>query len=482
MERIEHPKVFISYAWGSQDYQSKVLAFATALQRDGIEVLLDKWEISAGNDMNDFMEKSVNDNSVTNVIILIDNNYSKKANSRTGGVGTETQIISPEVYSSVEQTKFIPVILERGADGEICKPTYLSSRYHFDLSREETYNDEYQSLVKSLYGVERYKKPELGKRPSWVDEQISVSPKTLVAYDSLKNNLSDLIKDELLNSYLNEVREQIKEYASIQYDSKITNEAYLEAYNSNREIRKNFLLLLARSVYCASRAELLGDFFESCHNELERNFSIGSELSKVFLHEIFIYTIGFLLKQKNYKEIGYLLGRTYFALKNYLNQNTGSSFSLFYSESYHVRLDNAVKERDGKNYYSGTSEYWLSSIDINCCSKEDFISADILCYNYSVYGNGYLDDWKWFPITYVYANEDNNYITKLGRQLLSREKLDKILQIFNYDHAQSFIDKCIEIEKSIQNGFYRDYRYSSAFESAPLISFSIKASQIGTVR
>ena len=157
MERIDHPKVFISYAWGSEDYQMKVLAFATALCGDGIEVLLDKWQIAAGNDMNNFMEKSVNDPSVTNVLILLDENYAEKANKRTGGVGTETQIISQHVYASVEQTKFIPVVFERNAAGEVCKPTYLQSRLHFDLSREDSYNSEYQNLVRTLYGIEIYK-------------------------------------------------------------------------------------------------------------------------------------------------------------------------------------------------------------------------------------------------------------------------------------------------------------------------------------
>lgn len=43
--RIEHPKVFISYAWGSEDYKIKVLSFATDLMNDGIEVILDQWSL-----------------------------------------------------------------------------------------------------------------------------------------------------------------------------------------------------------------------------------------------------------------------------------------------------------------------------------------------------------------------------------------------------------------------------------------------------
>ena len=47
---IEKPKVFISYAWGSQEYQDRVLALARDLQSDGIDGLLDKWSLKEGND------------------------------------------------------------------------------------------------------------------------------------------------------------------------------------------------------------------------------------------------------------------------------------------------------------------------------------------------------------------------------------------------------------------------------------------------
>ena len=100
---IKNPKVFISYAWGTQAFQMKVLAFATALKSDGIDVVIDKWSIEAGNDMNSFMEKSVSDPSITNVLILLDPVYVDKADGRQGGVGTETQIISQEVYKKVDQ-------------------------------------------------------------------------------------------------------------------------------------------------------------------------------------------------------------------------------------------------------------------------------------------------------------------------------------------------------------------------------------------
>ena len=106
MERVDKPKVFIFYAWSSEEYKQKVLSFADQLLHDGVDVLLDRY-LAPGIDLTAFMESSVNDESVTNVLILMDKVYTEKANKRQGGVGTETQIISPELYGKVEQTKFI---------------------------------------------------------------------------------------------------------------------------------------------------------------------------------------------------------------------------------------------------------------------------------------------------------------------------------------------------------------------------------------
>lgn len=482
MERIDHPKAFISYAWGTSDYQMKVLAFATSLINDGVEVLLDKWEISAGNDMNNFMEKSVTDPTVTNVLILLDENYATKANSRSGGVGTETQIISQQVYSSVDQTKFIPIVFERNVNGEICKPAYLQSRFHYDLSKEETYDTEYQNLVRALFGIETYKKPEMGSKPSWVEDQITVSPKKVVAYDSLKENKPDVVIEELLFNYLEEIEKRIISYASLKYESNMQLSDYLKAYEANREIRKDYLLLLERASFCRNRTEILGDFFERVANQLEENSSTGFELSKVFIHELFLYTIAIALKKKSYTDVGYLLGRTYFPSRPTLERKSGRSYTLFYSGSHHTNLDNAVKKRDDKNYYSGTAHIWTETIDVDFCSKEDFIAADLVCYNYAIYGNGYLDDWAWFPVTYIYANEYSNYIVRLGRQLMSREKVNKILKLFNYESQEQLVEKFKEVEEGIRENKYRDYRYNMAFDSAPLLSGAIKAEDIGTVR
>ena len=79
--KIEKPKVFISYAWTSDAYVNKVAAFASSLIDIGIEVLFDKFEMKPGNELNDFMEKSVKDTTVTHVLLLLNKTYKDKADN-----------------------------------------------------------------------------------------------------------------------------------------------------------------------------------------------------------------------------------------------------------------------------------------------------------------------------------------------------------------------------------------------------------------
>ena len=109
------PKTFISYAWGSDDL---VLELAQRLVSDGVDVVLDKWELKEGQDKYAFMERCVNDPEITKVLIVCDKAYAQKANERSGGVGDETVIISSEIYGNMKQEKFIPIIAERDEEGQ----------------------------------------------------------------------------------------------------------------------------------------------------------------------------------------------------------------------------------------------------------------------------------------------------------------------------------------------------------------------------
>src|SRR6185295_5935405 len=106
MKNRPNPKAFISYSWSSAAHEQWVVELAEKLNSDGVHVLLDKWDLKEGHDKFAFMERMVTDPEVEKVLMICDQLYAEKADGRKGGVGTESQIISPEVYAKVDQEKF----------------------------------------------------------------------------------------------------------------------------------------------------------------------------------------------------------------------------------------------------------------------------------------------------------------------------------------------------------------------------------------
>src|ERR1700680_2275086 len=144
---MSNPKLFISYSWSSPDHEKGVLTFAEELISQSINVVLDKGDLKPGHDANAFMETMVTDRHVTKVVLVCDKQYAEKSNKRSGGAGTEAQIITPELYAKREQDKFVAVIRERDDDAKAYLPAYYGSRIYFDLSNPSTYATEFENLV-----------------------------------------------------------------------------------------------------------------------------------------------------------------------------------------------------------------------------------------------------------------------------------------------------------------------------------------------
>ena len=103
------PKVFISYSWTTPKFRDQVRQWADRLAADGVDIILDQYDLKEGDDKYAYMEKMVTDPSVSHVLMFIDKRYAEKADARSAGVGTESQIISKEIYQKVVQSKFVPI-------------------------------------------------------------------------------------------------------------------------------------------------------------------------------------------------------------------------------------------------------------------------------------------------------------------------------------------------------------------------------------
>ena len=474
---IEHPKVFISYAWGAENYRLKVRSFAMDLMENGIDVLLDQWSLKEGNDTYAFMEQSVIDPTITNVLILLDPIYEEKANGRHGGVGTETQIISPEIYNKVKQEKFLPVIFERGENGEIPKPQYLKTMLHFDLSQEEKYDSEYQRLVKRLYGIEIVEKPELGKKPSCLEEKTMIPTKTRTGYECLKQWKSDNIKKDEYRNFLFAVKEKIVNFSKDELGDSVSTDEYIELYADTKLYRDDFLHLLKYSLYVPEAYKIIASVMEEICVEIKDKDGYEGEVMRTLLHEIFIYVVAFYLKNKNSDAVSYILSKTYFVGRHGYNED--QSFDVFYD--YNENLNRAVSKKDDKNYYSGTANYWINNINVEICNKNEFVFADIFCHNASMFVENYTKEWFWFPITYVYerAEYGNSLFRQFSIRLKSKEHLQEAVKIMGFLDTDAFKKKYIEVETKINEGNFREYRYNSAFEAAPVMCQYVKSEELG---
>ena len=172
-EENKNPKVFISYSWSSPAHQKFVIDIAEKLTTDGIVVIIDKWDLKEGQDKYVFMEKMVTDPTMNKVLIFSDKKYAEKSDKKSGGVGTESQIISSEIYNKVEQTKFIPIVTEFDENGNPYLPIFLKNRIYINFGDDSVFYDEYEKLLRNIYDKPVFKKPALGSTPSFIiqDEQ-----------------------------------------------------------------------------------------------------------------------------------------------------------------------------------------------------------------------------------------------------------------------------------------------------------------------
>ena len=90
----EHPKVFISYSHDSPEHRRWVSELGTKLRRNGVDAILDQWDLRPGDDFTQFMEHGIRD--FDRVLVICTDSYVKKANDREGGVGYEVQIVTAQ--------------------------------------------------------------------------------------------------------------------------------------------------------------------------------------------------------------------------------------------------------------------------------------------------------------------------------------------------------------------------------------------------
>jgi hypothetical protein len=322
MSEPEKPPVaFISYSWTTPEYQEQILALASRLRSEGgVEVILDVWHLEEGQNAYKFMERTVNDESVDYVLVMCDSGYTGKANERTGGVGTETAIISPQVYRDAKQTKFIPVIMERDEDGHPTIPTFLDGAKFVDLSREETFEQGFETVVRRLHGRPERVPPPVGARPSYLDEDapIRATGRTLVHYRDAVMRGHPTRRGKL-GDFLGRLRGAVEELVITgPADMAEIRNAHVQAIEGFLPYRDEFVELVRAMTEFEDASEAfdrLHRFFEELANLRMESGSRGGkirpelerEAAGFVMREMFVYAVAILLREERFDALQRLL-------------------------------------------------------------------------------------------------------------------------------------------------------------------------------
>lgn len=334
------PKLFISYSWSSPQHEQWVIELATSLRESGVDVILDKWDLKEGHDAYAFMEKMVNDQEIGKVAIICDQTYSEKANGRAGGVGTETQIISKEVYDNQQQEKFVVVVCEKDERGRAYLPTYYKSRIYIDLSEPDSYAENFERLLRWVYNKPLYEKPELGEQPAFLTDTNAITLGATVAFKraidavkSSKPHTSGAI-DEYFDLFSRNLERFRIQRTDAEHDEQIIkNIAEFLPYR-NEAIQ----LFMAIAQYAPTEENIikLHRFFEglipymSCPPEITQHTDWDFDNYKFIVHEIFLYAFSILVKHERFAQANYLLQNQYYlASKSDYGKNVMASFPIF---------------------------------------------------------------------------------------------------------------------------------------------------------
>lgn len=156
------PKIFISYSHDSAEHRNWVIKLAERLMAHGIEVLLDMWELGAGDDIALFMERGLKE--ADRILMVCTPTYVAKAEAGKGGVGYEKTIMTAEYMRNMDSKRVIPLIRQTGTS---LVPAFLGTKKYLDFSTDERAEFNFDELARELHGKPLYVKPPVGTVPNF---------------------------------------------------------------------------------------------------------------------------------------------------------------------------------------------------------------------------------------------------------------------------------------------------------------------------
>ncbi|MGR8978878.1 MAG: SEFIR domain-containing protein [Gammaproteobacteria bacterium] len=420
---MSNPKLFISYSWTNQDHEAWVVQLAIDLRESGIDVILDKWDLKEGHDAHAFNERMVSDPEIKKVALICDKVYVDKAEGRSGSVGTETQIISPEIYSSQAQDKFVAIVKGRDEEGKAYLPIYYRSRIYIDFSDPSTESENFEKLLRWVYEQPLYKKPGLGQKPGFLSEEqravsLGTSSRQKRALDAVKSNRDNA--GAVTTEYLTTLAEELKKFridTSVDpFDDKVIRN--IEDFLPYRNEAIELFLSLALYRDSLETRTTIHRFFERLIPYLDRPQNVTSyrewdfDNFKFIVHELFLYALAALIRYERFESASFLMANEYYvAGRSEYGKDAMVPFEVFrqYMKSLeyrnqrlnlrHLSLRADLLEQRTKG--AGIEFRYLMEADFILFMRDNLDRPN--------------DHWRWWPETLLYIGQHSGAFEVFAR-------------------------------------------------------------------
>lgn len=444
---MENPKLFISYSWSSPEHEDWVLNLATELRENGVDVTLDKWELKEGHDANAFMEKMVTDPEIKKVILVCDKIYADKANQRKGGVGTEAQIISGEIYVKVDQEKFVAVLPERDDEGNAYLPAYYKSRIYVDLSDDDLYAKNFEQLLRWVYDKPVFVKPELGKTPSFLegsDSSISLgtSSRFKRCLDAIRKGKSYAIG--AINEYFEVFVQNLERFRITKKEGKEFDELVIESIQNFIPYRNEAIeVFLAISQYRnnSETHKILHRFFEQLIPYMDRPEGVNQwqewdfDNFKFIINELFLYCISSSLKYECFDAVTVLLGQGYFSQSD--RYGSGGKMKSFCEFKQNLQFLGYRNDRLKLRRLSLYADLLSERSKASGLRFEQLMQADFLLFLRNSFDCLKEEEYQdWWPDTLLYARRLG--VFEIFARSESKTYFEKIKGILNIQGKEDF--------------------------------------------
>jgi len=472
--KIENPRVFISYSWTSPILEDWVLNLAERLTGDGVKVILDKWDLKEGQDKHVFMEKMVTEKEIKRVLVICDKGYQEKADSRKGGVGTESQLISKEVYEKTDQEKFIPIIKEYDAKGGACVPKFLGSRKYIDLSNDEVFEENYIKLIRNLYDKPELKKPPLGTPPAYITEEGQIELKTSHKVTEIREAIiqSSPSADAKTYDYLDTFIESLEDFKVIYKGEPDFDEKILSNIERMTPLRDDFIKFTYTLFKLKDHIDL-----DRMHNFFERLISFqfsSNELEcdhfKFFMYELNLYFFSILFQLRRFNVAAYLINTSYL-YRDEDGELMHHDIKIF--NRYLRSLDDLRNKRLKLMRISITADL-IKSRAIRPDINFDTLAQTDLIMHYLTRLK--CDNYPWFPRTSVYRSRGH---IDVFERMISEKHFEQVKDLFEIKSLNELSDKLSKCTKyEIENPLNIDsFNYN-----IPPLERVINLDQIGKIR